>query len=407
MRQLLQFSTHQDKSIVIIDGALLIKLHAILTVCFCKENNFRTVTYVHTNPGWTVVLLIFASLTLPCAAIAQSSSEFLLSTDNAYNPIPSPDGKYVGYIRTGWGEGDIISLGRSSLVSDVKIMDARGAAAPRTLAKSLFLSGWTPDSTRLVCYRDWNYALVSTEGKQTLAGHIPIGQNHFEFASEWVAYSTSLETIIWSRWTDNSHRAIETPRRVVVREVMTWPERVVPSPDGRYLAVFPEKGFEADLRVYDLLLNAWTDLGKISIHPDRNWWYIQPDWNPWFADGSRLLFLTGSKLVIATPDGKQKTEIQVDGPAGLPTPSPDGQSIAYVTFEPRPGKSRPDLQFWGGTTILVVGVSASSEPRAVTLKNPDEVYDLKWLNKDELVFDRVADEGLYQHARIWKTAVAH
>jgi hypothetical protein len=66
---------------------------------------------------------------------------------------------------------------------------------------------------------------------------------------------------------------------------------------------------------------------------------------------------------------------------------------------------RPDLQFWGGTTIMVVSASAKSKPRPITLKNADEVYDLKWLNNGALVFDRVADEVFHQHARIWKAAV--
>jgi len=89
----------------------------------------------------------------------------------------------------------------------------------------------------------------------------------------------------------------------------------------------------------------------------------------------------------------------------LPTPSPDGKSIAYATFEPRPMKVRPDLQFWGGTTIMVVSTSTGSKPRPVTLKNSDEVYDLKWLNNGAIVFDRVADEQFYGHARIWKATV--
>jgi hypothetical protein len=89
--------------------------------------------------------------------------------------------------------------------------------------------------------------------------------------------------------------------------------------------------------------------------------------------------------VISTPDGMQKTEIKIDGPAGLPVPSPDGKSVAYVTYDPRPMINRPDLQFWGGTTILVVPTSAGSRPRPITLKNPDEVYDLKWLNNGALV----------------------
>ncbi len=53
----------------------------------------------------------------------------------------------------------------------------------------------------------------------------------------------------------------------------------------------------------------------------------------------------------------------------------------------------------------MVPVTAGAKSRMVTLKNPDEVYDLKWLSNDTLVFDRVADEVFYRHARIWKAAV--
>jgi len=348
--------------------------------------------------------MLFAStLILALGALAQNSSESLIVTDNAYNPIPSPDGRYVAYVRTGWGEGLVTGSGRSSLVSDIKIVNTGATSTPRTLAKDYFLSGWTPDSTHLVCYRDWKYALVSTDGKRVMEGRIPNDSNKHP-ATEWVAYSPSLATIVWSRLIDNSHGAIETPSSTVVREEMFRQERVLPSPDGRYLAVFGEFP-EADLRVYDLRLESWTDLGRISIHPDNDWRYIQPDWTPWFADGSRLVFLRDSTLVIGSPDGTTKTEIKIDGPAGLPVPSPDGQSIAYVTFEPRPMKVRPDLQFWGGTTIWVVPASAGSTARPVTQKNQDEVYDLKWLSNNALVFDRLADEVFYRHARIWTAAV--
>ena len=120
--------------------------------------------------------------------------------------------------------------------------------------------------------------------------------------------------------------------------------RVIPSPDGRYLALFSEYP-QTDLRVYDFRLKSWTDLGRISIHPDKDWWYIQPNWPPWFADGSRLVFLRDSTLVIASPDATTESEIRIDGPAGLLVPSPDGQSIAYLTFEPHPMRAHPDLQF--------------------------------------------------------------
>ncbi len=149
--------------------------------------------------------------------MAQNSRESLLTTDNAYNPIPSPDGRYVAYVGTGWGEGLVTGFGRSSLLSDIKIVSTGPTSTPRVLAKDYFLSGWTPDSTQLVCYRDWKYALVSTDGKRVMEGRIPNDPNKHP-ATEWVAYSPSLATIVWSRLINNSHGAIETPSRTVVRE---------------------------------------------------------------------------------------------------------------------------------------------------------------------------------------------
>ena len=92
----------------------------------------------------------------------------------------------------------------------------------------------------------------------------------------------------------------------------------MPSPDGRYLAVFDESS-EPELRTYDLQRESWTDLGSIIIHPDKNWSYIQPDWNPWFADGSHLVFARESAILITKPDGTADYQIKVNGRAGVPT----------------------------------------------------------------------------------------
>jgi hypothetical protein len=334
---------------------------------------------------------------------AQSAQETLLTTDNAYNPIPSPDGKYIAYVHTGWGEGFVTGMGRSDLVSDVKLVNAEGVPALRTLAKRYFLSGWTPDSTQLACYRDSRYALLTTDGKPIVAGRIPNIADE-QPITEWVAYSPSLATVIWSRVVAKGHGAIETSGGLVVREER-FQDRVIPSPDGRYLAAFGQLR-QTELRVYDFRLESWVDLGKISIHPDKDWSYIQPNWNPWFADGSRLVFLRDSTLVISTPDAAEQIEIPINRTAGLPVPSPNGQFVAYVSFESRPMKARPDLPYWGGTTLWVVPVSAAAKPRALTVKNQDEVYDLKWLNDGSLVFDRIADELFYARARIWKVSVS-
>jgi hypothetical protein len=71
-----------------------------------------------------------------------------------------------------------------------------------------------------------------------------------------------------------------------------------------------------------------------------------------------------------------------------------------VTFEPRPQKERPDLQFWGGTQVWVVSVTGKPEPHPVTVKSVDETYGLRWLDDHTLIFDRVADVCFLQ-------AVAH
>jgi hypothetical protein len=348
-------------------------------------------------------LALLTSWAIPhAAADAQYFNETLLSTENAYNPIPSPDGRYIAYVRTGWGRpGGSGGFGRSNLLSEVMVIDENGVPITATPLSDTFLGGWTPDGEHLVCFRDWEYALVSKDGKRVVTGRIPNDPDKRP-ATEWVAYSPFLSAIVWSRFIDNDQGAIETPNRTVVREEV-FQQRVVPSPDGRYLAVFSEFP-DTGLRVYDLRLESWTDLGRISIHPDNDWWYIQPDWSPWFADGSRLVFLRDSTLVIASPDGRITTEIKIDGPAGLPVPSPDSRLIAYITFEPHPRRMRPDLQFWGGTTIWVVPALGGAA-RPVTQKNQDEVYDLKWLGNNTVVFDRVADEVFYGHAHIWKATV--
>jgi Tol biopolymer transport system component len=348
-------------------------------------------------------LLVSISLLLSPLAPAQAPRETLLSTDNAYNPIPSPDGKLIAYVRTGWGRPNGSGgFGRSNLVSEVAIIDASGVPVTKSLLTDSFLSGWTPDGTKLACYRDWEYALISPDGRKTTSGRIPNEPQRLAAATEWVAYAPSRAAMVWSRHVDDSHSVIESSDATVARANQLIGQRVVPSPDGRYFAVFGESA-ESPLWVYDTQLESWTDLARIRIHPDSNWSYIQPSWNPWFADGSHLVYFSDSVLTVSTPDGRQKTKIRIDAEAGLPTPSPDGLSVAFVTFEPRPMRVRPDLSFWGNSTIWVVSPVPGAQPRAVTQKNSDETYDLRWLNSETLVFDRIADESFYQHARLWKT----
>ena len=184
---------------------------------------------LRSSPARIFLALVASVLTPDSRAEAQDLNETLLSTDNAYNPIPSPDGRYIAYVRTGWGRpGGSGGFGRSNLVSEVVVIDENRvptAAIPlermflggenrvRPTAiplADMFLGGWTPDGNHLVCFRDWEYALVSKDGKRVVEGRIPNDPNKHR-ATEWVAYSPSLAAIIWSRLIDDSHGAIETP----------------------------------------------------------------------------------------------------------------------------------------------------------------------------------------------------
>jgi Tol biopolymer transport system component len=350
------------------------------------------------------VILVLSALLLIPRAEEQAPTETLVSRENAYNPIPSPDGKYIAYVRTGWGRpGGSGGFGRSNLVSKVAVMDVGGNLAGKNPVAEAFLSGWTPDSTSLACYRDGEYSLVSMNGKRPSKARLPGATN--VIGTERVSYLPRSGLMVWSRQ-DGFHTVLETQNGVLAQHDGWLGEMIAPSLDGKYVAVagnWPQ----AHLWVYDINLKNWADLGEADIHPDRDWDYIKPSWNPWFADSSRLAYFTrkSSVLSISTADGKQRKDIQINGPAGIAAPSPDGRFIAFVTFESRPQKVRPDLQFWGGTQIWIAPLRGEMEPRPVTQKSVDETYDLRWLDDHTLVFDRVADVMFYRQSRIWKADV--
>ena len=348
--------------------------------------------------------LLVTSVSLVPRTGPQEYDDTLLSTENAYNPIPSPDGKYIAYVRTGWGRpGGSGGFGRSNLVSALAVVDGNGNPVAKSPLVDAFLSGWTPDSADLVCYRDGEYYLVPINGKLSIKGQLPGATN--VIGTERVSYLPRSQEVIWSR--QNGFRTVlETPNGVLTQHEGWQGALIAVSPEGRYVALAGGWS-QSHLWVYDIDLRKWADLGEADSHPDRDWDYIKPSWNPWLANSSRLAYFTrdSSVLSISTPDGKQRTDIQIDGQAGLAAPSPDGRFLAYVTFEPRPQKERPDLQFWGGTRVWVVSLIGKAEPRPVSLKSPDEIYDLRWLGDHTLVFDRVADVPFYKQSRLWKVDV--
>jgi hypothetical protein len=355
--------------------------------------------------GIPVMLALIASAYAVPGRSAENEARLLVS-ENAYNPIPSPDGRFIAYVATGWGRrfpNEIaFSGGRSVLVSDVELMDPFGKVLTRYFARRNFLAGWTPDSKAVVCYRDWRYSLVAISGQILEAGEIPetpAGRY------ERVAFLSDIRRVAWLE-PDPAPNQIGAFLRTATERLFHLDHKgmLAPSPDGRYLAVVSSPG-EA-LWVYDRVLLHWAHLGSVAIHPAEDWGYIMPSWDPWFADSSRLVFFSGSNLIVSSPDGEIKQILlKTDQPAGLAVPSPNGESVSYVTFKSRAMKNRPDLKFWADTVVWVTPTVEGGIPRALTEADSATTSGLRWLGDDSLVFDRIDENVMAMHARIWKVSV--
>jgi len=331
---------------------------------------------------------------------AQNTGEKLLSVENAYDPIPSPDDKLIAYVRTGWGRGATSGFGRSHLRSEIAVMTASGELFSPTPVADAFLSGWTLEN-QLICYRDWHFLLISLDRGVLQKADETGGDGRFE-RSERVAYLSKTKTFVWVEHRRTPRTILLTQNGPIGESSATTGAMVVPSPDQRFIAVV---GNGRDLWIYDITQKTWTNLGTADIHPDRDWDYIKPSWNPWFADSSRLAFFSGSSLVIASPDGRHRSAVNIGNSAGLAVPSPDGKRIAFVSFSARPSKNRSDLKFWGSSAVWVIASDGKGQPLQVTARSEDTTYDLNWAGSHSLVFDRISDTGLYSHARLWSVTV--
>jgi hypothetical protein len=338
---------------------------------------------------------------------AFSQRETMFLDVDAYQPVPSPDGKLIAYVLTGMKMNGFAGMGRSHLRSQVEFVDQTGKHLHDPNVEG-FLGEWLPDSSAVVSYRDWRFNLVTPVGSQK-GGAIPQRDTpNSPPGAERAQYIPAFDGFVW----------IEHSGEITYLKTMNGPVAsfdgllpsealIMPSPDGRYLAIGGKTPYEWEDRnfwTYDIEKSTWKDLGPLSIHPDPNWDYIKPNWNPWFPDSIHLALFSGSSLYTVLADGTERHELLAIENAGLPVPSPDGELIAYVTFAPRLREHRSDLKFWGGSPIWVVSAQGGA-PRQMTLPSKDETCDLRWLTNSSLVFDRIG-EGLFNpHARIWTVPV--
>jgi Tol biopolymer transport system component len=329
---------------------------------------------------------------------------------NAYEPVPSPDGKLIAYVLTGRKVEALAGFGRSHLRSDVRFCDSSGQPllTPDTEG---FLGEWLPNSSNVVRYRDWKFGLVSLSGSREsdsmFRGRDQKALLEKRENAERVAYLSKLRTFVWLEYTDTG-TVLQTPDGPIAEfkdQYIRISAVAVPSPDGRYLAM-GEVDAGHSLWMYDTVEKKLANLGKVTIHVDPGWDYNKPGWNPWFADGKHLAFFSGASLYVASPDGKNRRELLKEDHGGLAIPSPDGRLIAYATFSPRPVKGRKDLEFWGGSSLWIVPTGGGA-PTQVTNPSEEETYDLRWLTQESLIFDRIGEGMFNGHARIWTVPIGN
>jgi len=334
-----------------------------------------------------------------------AAAQVQLSDENAYNPIPSPDGSKIVAVRAGWGGGIVSGLGRSNLISELVVLDLAGhLSSPRPLGVG-FVADW--GGAGIVSFRDWSYALLSADGAVLQGGHVCAGPTIRHpmptRCAERVAYVTSAHAFI-SVSQESGNQALVTSRAdfSTHHHGKDLDDLLALSPDERYVAVGPDRPRRL-LSVYDVQGRAWVDLGDIVVSPDRGWDWMKPSWSPWFADSSQLAFFTDEGLIVSSPDGRhRRVVLHTREPAGLAVPSPDGRLIAYATFASRPpaANAMGNLPVWNCSGIWVVGTQASSEPVRVAGPSPESTLGLRWLGNERLVFDRV-EEGFPPKARVW------
>jgi hypothetical protein len=151
---------------------------------------------------------------LLCVAIRASAQETLLFDFDASNPVPNPDVKLIAYDVTGRKfEGGRGGFGRFNLLPQVEFSDVSDKMRWNPKAEG-FLGEWLPDSSAIVTYRDWRFALISPDStKQSGIMVVQFSRNRPEPA-ERATDLPNYGAFVWIELGDVGTVQKRTPRRV-------------------------------------------------------------------------------------------------------------------------------------------------------------------------------------------------
>ena len=283
-----------------------------------------------------------------------------LTTNNTrdFDPLLSPDGKWVAYLAD--QAGDL----------EINLVDRAGEAITRlTHAPGDDQDfRWSPGGGRMafVSHRDGNpkiYLMGSDGSNQTRVTSTEVEEQVGDWSPDgvWLVFYKSGNEEERGLWLRN-------PDGVNLVRLTTEPDsHPVWSPNGEHIAFIRTVEDNDDIYVVSKLKNGtWqddTELTRLTQHQAQD---ISPVWSP---DSNTIAFVSyrddNAEIYTMGQDGSKQRRLTSNGAGDLaPVWSPDGKRIAFVSYLYGPGE------------IFVMGADGSTQLRMTN--NDAEDHSPDW-----------------------------
>jgi hypothetical protein len=350
-----------------------------------------------------------------------SASESAFPSRNGVRPLTSPDGEWIGYVETGWGRpGGSGGFGRSNLITIPHVVRKDGT--DDRVVSDMFLISWLSDSKRLGTARDGFAAISDLNGKVVAEFGDPLEEGYrssYKSDGDWT--KGDLRSQFGASMPHEKHfkgmeefgfgeNGVFSPdgnfygplrdsksvfflgvngQRVPLKlRLDRWgrPPRATWSPDGRYVQLFMESAWS----IIDMQTFNSHEIQNVDATIFAGQCYGQCRWNPWSRDSRRLTFLRDGQVWISGPNGEDAKQVTFDSTQkAFPTFSHDGNSIAYLTWQPN---DRLHYTRLGPTDLWIVDIVSTLATR-VTAPSSGRINSFDWLDDHTLIVDRVEQEG--------------
>jgi len=348
---------------------------------------------------------------------AASATESVFPSTNGTRPQTSPDGKWIAYEETGWGRpGGTGGFGRTNLISISHVIRTDGT--DDRVVSDMFLVGWMADSKRVGTARD-GFAAISDFNGSVVAEFGNSGAEKYQYSSKRAVH-----------WTKDDLRSqfgafMPHQKHLDGSENYGFAEGGAFSPDGKWYGLLQDnKGMfllAVDGQRVPITIRAgfsrrrpltkWSPNGRyVQLSGESSWLIIdlqtrnamyeiemddtvfpgdchsRCEGNPWSKDAARLAFVRNGQIWVSDALGRNAKQVTFDSTRKVsPVFSPDGRSIAYLTWQP---DSRRHYLQLGPTDLWVVDVESTLVIR-LTSRATGRINNLDWLDDHTLIFDRL------------------